>query len=122
MTLRGDRCVLRRWRAADIGPLVRHANNINVSRYLRDRFPYPYTRKDARAPFPSIRPPGLRQPKREVYSPHHVGRDLKGKPRQVIEQGAADDGPFDGIGPAMPKTGEQGAGRTEVACHWRLVP
>ena len=49
MTLRGDRCVLRRWRAADIGPLVRHANNINVSRYLRDRFPYPYTRKDARA-------------------------------------------------------------------------
>jgi len=49
MTLRGDRCVLRRWRAADIGPLARHANNINVSRYLRDRFPYPYTRKDARA-------------------------------------------------------------------------
>ena len=49
MILEGEQCVLRRWRARDIGSLVRHANNINVSRYLRDRFPYPYTRKDARA-------------------------------------------------------------------------
>ena len=49
MVLRGERCVLRRWRAKDIGSLVRYANNINVSRYLRERFPYPYTRKDARA-------------------------------------------------------------------------
>jgi RimJ/RimL family protein N-acetyltransferase len=48
MTLEGERCVLRRWRPRDIGPLVQHANNINVSRYLRDRFPYPYTRKDAK--------------------------------------------------------------------------
>ncbi len=49
MVLRGERSVLRRWRAKDLASLVRHANNINVSRYLRDRFPYPYTRKDARA-------------------------------------------------------------------------
>jgi RimJ/RimL family protein N-acetyltransferase len=49
MVLRGERCVLRRWRAKDLGSLVQYANNINVSRYLRDRFPYPYTRKDARA-------------------------------------------------------------------------
>ena len=49
MVLRGERCVLRRWRAKDIGSLVQHANNMNVSRYLRDRFPYPYTRRDARA-------------------------------------------------------------------------
>jgi ribosomal-protein-alanine N-acetyltransferase len=28
---------------------VRHANNPNVSRYLRDSFPYPYTLADARA-------------------------------------------------------------------------
>ena len=49
MALRGERCVLRRWRAKDIGSLVQHANNMNVSRYLRDRFPYPYTRRDARA-------------------------------------------------------------------------
>jgi len=49
MVLRGPRCVLRRWRGRDLPALVRHANNINVSRYLRDRFPYPYTRRDARA-------------------------------------------------------------------------
>jgi ribosomal-protein-alanine N-acetyltransferase len=47
--LNGQRCVLRRWRARDLASLVLHADNINVSRYLRDRFPYPYTRKDARA-------------------------------------------------------------------------
>ena len=40
---------LRRWRAKDTGLLVQHANNMNVARYLRDRFPYPYTRRDARA-------------------------------------------------------------------------
>ena len=49
MELRGERCVLRRWRARDLGSLIHHANNINVSRFLRDRFPYPYTRRDARA-------------------------------------------------------------------------
>jgi RimJ/RimL family protein N-acetyltransferase len=49
MVLRGERCELRRWRAKDIGSLVQHANNMNVSRYLRERFPYPYTRRDARA-------------------------------------------------------------------------
>ena len=48
MILKGERCVLRRWRSRDLGSLVRHANNINVSRYLRDRFPYPYTRRDGR--------------------------------------------------------------------------
>ena len=36
-------CRLRRWRAEDAGSLVRHANNPNVSRNLRDAFPYPYT-------------------------------------------------------------------------------
>jgi RimJ/RimL family protein N-acetyltransferase len=29
--------------------VVRYANNANVSRYLRDRFPYPYTMEHARA-------------------------------------------------------------------------
>ena len=48
MVLRGERCELRRWRAKDIGSLVQHANNMHVSRYLRERFPYPYTRRDAR--------------------------------------------------------------------------
>ena len=48
MRLQGERCLLRPWRSRDLGPLVQHANNANVSRYLRDRFPYPYTRKDGR--------------------------------------------------------------------------
>ncbi len=42
--LRGSLCVIRPWRAADIDPLVRYANNINIARQLRDRFPHPYTR------------------------------------------------------------------------------
>jgi RimJ/RimL family protein N-acetyltransferase len=31
----------------DTASLVRHANNINIARQLRDRFPHPYTRQDA---------------------------------------------------------------------------
>ena len=49
MELRGEQCVLRRWRSRDLASLVHHANNANVSRYLRERFPYPYTRKEGRA-------------------------------------------------------------------------
>jgi [ribosomal protein S5]-alanine N-acetyltransferase len=49
MELRGETCVLRRWRTNDLASLIRHANNANVSRYLRDRFPCPYTRRDGRA-------------------------------------------------------------------------
>ena len=45
----GDRCQVRRWRAADAQPLVRHANNLNVAKHLRDRFPHPYTIADARS-------------------------------------------------------------------------
>ena len=39
--LRGERCTVRPWRARDVASVVRYANNANVSRYLRDRFPYP---------------------------------------------------------------------------------
>ena len=46
--LRGDRCVLREWRHADAQALVRYANNINIARQLRDRFPHPYTLNDAK--------------------------------------------------------------------------
>ena len=49
MQLEGERCVVRRWRARDAGSIVRYANNYNVSRYLRDRFPYPYTMAHARS-------------------------------------------------------------------------
>jgi RimJ/RimL family protein N-acetyltransferase len=44
-----SRCTLRPWRPGDEAALVRHANNRNVSRNLRDRFPYPYTAADATA-------------------------------------------------------------------------
>jgi [ribosomal protein S5]-alanine N-acetyltransferase len=49
MELELARCTLRPWRAGDETALVRHANNRNVSRNLRDRFPYPYTAADAAA-------------------------------------------------------------------------
>ena len=47
--LAGARCRVRRWRAGDADALARHANNINIARHLRDRFPHPYTAADARA-------------------------------------------------------------------------
>lgn len=40
-------CVLRPWKEGDEPSLVRHANNYEVWRRLRDRFPHPYTRADA---------------------------------------------------------------------------
>ena len=44
-----DGLILRPWRAADLAPLVRYANNRNVWINLKDRFPYPYTEADGRA-------------------------------------------------------------------------
>lgn len=49
LELTGARCIVRDWRRSDAESLVRHANNINVAKHLRDRFPHPYTRQDARA-------------------------------------------------------------------------
>jgi [ribosomal protein S5]-alanine N-acetyltransferase len=39
--------VFRTWRARDVDALCRYANNRNVWINLLDRFPHPYTRKDA---------------------------------------------------------------------------
>ena len=39
--------LIREWRSGDEESLVRHANNPNVSRNLRQIFPYPYTADDA---------------------------------------------------------------------------
>jgi ribosomal-protein-alanine N-acetyltransferase len=47
MRLPGSRCVVRPWRLADADVIVEHANNANVARQLRDRFPHPYTRRHA---------------------------------------------------------------------------
>jgi RimJ/RimL family protein N-acetyltransferase len=41
-------CEIRSWQARDLDSLVTHANNRNVSINLRDRFPFPYTRRDGR--------------------------------------------------------------------------
>jgi len=42
-----DRCVVRYWRPEDAPSLARHANDRRIWRYLRDRFPHPYTLDDA---------------------------------------------------------------------------
>jgi RimJ/RimL family protein N-acetyltransferase len=39
---------LRPWREGDAASLARHANDYGAWRNLRDRFPHPYTRDDAR--------------------------------------------------------------------------
>lgn len=39
---------IRDFRRGDVVAMAKHANNPNVSAYLRDAFPYPYTRRDAR--------------------------------------------------------------------------
>ena len=41
-------CTLRSWEWRDCNSIVRHANNRKVAINLRDRFPYPYTIRDAR--------------------------------------------------------------------------
>jgi len=48
MDLIGQHATLRPWRQADAPSLVKYANNPNVARQLRDRFPHPYTAADAR--------------------------------------------------------------------------
>lgn len=47
MTLDFDSFSLRAFRGADAPSMVRYANNRNVSRNLRDGFPYPYGLDDA---------------------------------------------------------------------------
>lgn len=46
MELKGSNFLLRPWRPSDLESLVKYANNKNVSRCLRDRFPFPYTKED----------------------------------------------------------------------------
>lgn len=49
MELTGTRCIVRPWRGADAVPLAKYADNANIARHLRDRFPHPYTLRDAKA-------------------------------------------------------------------------
>ena len=48
MNLKLKTCNVRSWEWRDRDAIVRHANNRNVSINLRDRFPFPYTMRDAR--------------------------------------------------------------------------
>jgi RimJ/RimL family protein N-acetyltransferase len=47
--LRLSTCSVRSWEAGDAISLVRHANNRRIWMNLRDRFPSPYTARDAAA-------------------------------------------------------------------------
>lgn len=47
LLLAGVTCCVRAWKKSDSASLVRHANNINVAKNLRDAFPHPYTKADA---------------------------------------------------------------------------
>jgi ribosomal-protein-alanine N-acetyltransferase len=49
LVLKGRQCTLRRWAAGDAAALVRHADDYEIARHLRDRFPHPYRLEDARA-------------------------------------------------------------------------
>ena len=42
-----DEYKIRSYRKSDKDSIIKYANNINVSRNLRDSFPFPYTKKDA---------------------------------------------------------------------------
>ena len=37
---------LRKWQTSDLDSLVKHANNINVAKFLTNQFPHPYTKTD----------------------------------------------------------------------------
>ena len=48
-------CDVRSWRTSDAESLLRHANNRNIWLNLRDAFPHPYTRHEARAFIRTVR-------------------------------------------------------------------
>ena len=48
MELELQRCTLRPWRPEDVDAIVPHADDRAIWLNLRDRFPHPYTREDAR--------------------------------------------------------------------------
>ena len=48
-------CEVRSWKRTDAESLALHANNRNIWINLRDRFPHPYTKADARAFISAVR-------------------------------------------------------------------
>ena len=59
MEIQTERLLLRAWRRGDEAALVRHGNNHAVWKNLTDRFPHPYTRKDAATWIRRVRAQGL---------------------------------------------------------------
>lgn len=47
MEIKGQGFTLRDWSVSDAAALQKHADNVNISSYLLDRFPSPYTLNDA---------------------------------------------------------------------------
>ena len=47
MEIKLTNCKLRSWNINDVSSLVKHANNSHIADFLRDIFPFPYTRNDA---------------------------------------------------------------------------
>src|SRR5437879_456141 len=48
-------CDVRSWSTRDVASLVEHANNRKIWINLRDRFPHPYSRRDARRFIAAVR-------------------------------------------------------------------
>jgi RimJ/RimL family protein N-acetyltransferase len=47
MRIEASKFCIRTWLESDAASLQKHANNVNISKYLFDRFPYPYQLSDA---------------------------------------------------------------------------
>ncbi|MGF7118890.1 GNAT family N-acetyltransferase [Methanobacterium oryzae] len=48
MTIKCDKCILRKWKPSDLENLIKNANNLNIANNLRDGFPFPYTHDHGR--------------------------------------------------------------------------
>jgi RimJ/RimL family protein N-acetyltransferase len=47
MIIQFENIRIREFQLADLKSLVKYANNYNISKYMRDSFPYPYTENTA---------------------------------------------------------------------------
>jgi RimJ/RimL family protein N-acetyltransferase len=47
ITLQFDKYQIRQYQLTDVESLVKYGNNYSVSKFLRDTFPYPYTKENA---------------------------------------------------------------------------
>jgi RimJ/RimL family protein N-acetyltransferase len=64
MRIQLSSCTIRSWQLSDAESLQRQADNRNVSKHLRDRFPYPYRIEQARAFLDFV----AKQPKPTVWA------------------------------------------------------